>query len=482
MSDINYILKKGTVSPVENILKKGTLSPVEKLAEPGETNFLERLKLSFGGPEAQAKKKKIEEQAGLRGKFDIGDIADIVGGTLPIVGSILGGTATAVSTLGTGTLGGIALGAGAGEATKEAVGRMLGVRSDVSVTSEIAQPIMSGILTYAGGKVLQKVGGYVAGRFPKAASVITGEQDPIIRSALANPKAADIGIAQGDDALRSIVKKGAEGSLKLKNDFIKTHIAGMQKLFKGNTAKIANRSELLSAFQKSLNEAESTITKTGKLILDKEFKAAYPQRAFQIKQAFNLIKSQKKFTFESLYKLKQAVGQNAKFPKVPGVASKNPVLGSFYHYLNEFIKAKVPKNVATKYNNLNEIFTDHIRIYDQLVEAFNKGDPFKKVASVFAENNDTIRRLMQFYEEATGEKIMGAVAGRAIASEKQASFFLNPRAIIDLIISPKAQAKGVTISGRIGQRVSKYGGSILGGASSQQAQDLQDFLHLYGRQ
>src|SRR3990167_6282863 len=118
--------------------------------------FKERAKMSFGDEKTITKLKKLEEEAGLRGKPDIGDIADILGTSFPLVGSVLGGLVGGAGTAGLGTVGGAALGASTGRAVQETVGKILDVNK--KTLGESAQDVaIEGGLTYVGGKVAQKI-------------------------------------------------------------------------------------------------------------------------------------------------------------------------------------------------------------------------------------------------------------------------------------------------------------------------------------
>ena len=81
---------------------------------------------------------------------------------------------------------------------------------------------------------------------------------------------------------------------------------------------------------------------------------------------------------------------------------------------------------------------------DEMVDAFNSGDPFTRLANSLGKNKDTLRHIVEFYEKRSGQKILPLVAGRELAMEKTAAFgFLNPRSWIDFFISPETQAKAV---------------------------------------
>ena len=117
--------------------------------------FRERAKLSFGSPEKIEELKRREEEAGLRGKLDVGDIADIAGSSLPAVGGFIGG-ALGVGAGGVGAVPGMSIGTGLGEAAKRAMGQAFGVREE-TIGQEAMGTALSVGLTYSGGKALEWV-------------------------------------------------------------------------------------------------------------------------------------------------------------------------------------------------------------------------------------------------------------------------------------------------------------------------------------
>ena len=88
--------------------------------KPGLSNFMQRLKLGFGGEKEKAQQQELEKSAGLKGYPDIGDIADVAGSALPIIGGFLGAAGGTVLGTPVGGIAGAGIGAGAGEAAKQA--------------------------------------------------------------------------------------------------------------------------------------------------------------------------------------------------------------------------------------------------------------------------------------------------------------------------------------------------------------------------
>ena len=110
---------------------------------------------------------------------------------------------------------------------------------------------------------------------------------------------------------------------------------------------------------------------------------------------------------------------------------------------------------------MNKKYSDTIGMYDDVVHAFNSGDPFTKIAQTFGANKDTLRQVIDFYEKTTGNKIAPIVAGRSLAQEKNAAFgFLNPRQWVDFFISPEKQAQVVTKIGKATKAKSFNAGAV----------------------
>ena len=400
----------------------------------GLLSFGERFKMSFGGEETIAELKAREQEAGLRGRLDVGDIADIAGGALPFAGGLVGGMAG---------LGGAAVGVGLGELSRQAIGQAFGTQEKF----DIGRAVKEAGITYLGGKVLQGVGGYIANRFPKLLGTLTGQNVDEITAVLSDPKAADIGINQGDDALRAIVDSGAKESKRIALDFIKGQREGVNKLASQYNKTLATGKEILVSFRNAIRQ-EGIVIKNGNLKFPAEFLADPRNNARKISNVYRMLIGKKSFTLTELNSAKQAVGEATGFVE-RGVSSKVPILGRFYHELDDMIRTRLPQDVSKQYSQLNEVFSKNIKFYNELVKVFNSSDPFTKLAGVLRENADNLRRLLQFYEEKTGKSIISQIAGRAIAGEREAAFgLLNPREWIDIVISPKVQAKGISALGK----------------------------------
>ena len=163
-SIINYLKETEqnpvNITPAKNLLKKQD-------TEGKLLSFGQRLKMSFGSAEEVQALKQAEESAGLRGKIDVGDIADVAGSLFPIAGAIIGGAGGTVAGFGVGAVPGAAIGAAAGESVKQAIGRALGVRDERSIPRELLDVGITLGTTYAGGKLMDKAFNAVFRRLPE---------------------------------------------------------------------------------------------------------------------------------------------------------------------------------------------------------------------------------------------------------------------------------------------------------------------------
>ena len=431
---------------------KGLVEPEVSPQPQPQGGFFRRAALSFGGEDAAEEIRRIEETQGTRGRFDIGDIADIVGEALPIAGGILGaGGGTILGTPVGGAIGG-GIGVGAGEAARRAIGQALGVRGEKTVKQEVLGPVTAGVTSVVAGKIIGGVSKYAMNRFPKLLGIIAGEDSDVIEAALRNPQLANKAIKAGDEQLRNAIRIGAEQSVKLKSGFIQGHKLAFDKLAAQNKDKLVGRSELLNPFFQILKDNKVKIGKGNQLDFAISKIKANPGEITKIKEVAEAINKWDDFTLSGINDLKQLVGRLTRFADEAGIPSKSPILGSYYHSIDNLIKQKLPSQAAKSYGILNKRFSENIEVFDDLVDAFHKGDPFVRIANVFGKNKDTIRQLIDFYEKKSGQAITPIVAGRKIAEERAAAFgFLNPREWIDLLLSPKVQARAITKIGEISQ-------------------------------
>lgn len=322
--------------------------------------------------------------------------------------------------------------------TKEAV------QTGLDTTKQIAET--------TGKKVIETTGKIVEKKTPKLLSIFTGEKDDVVRSALDNPDIADLGIKNGDEALRKAVQTGADSSIKAKQSFVKAHSNAFKQLVKDNPNKLVSRQKILYQFVDDLEKSGAKV-KNGKIDFSTSKIVANPGEIAKIKTAYEAIKKWKDFSLAGTNELKQLLGQLTKFANEAGGSSKSPFLGKYYNYIDNEIKGNLPETSKKAYVEMNKKFSDSVGLYDDMVDAFNSGDPFTKLAQIFGNNKDTLRQIVDFYEKTTGNKIAPIVAGRTLAESKPAAFgFLNPRQWIDFFIDPKTQASLVT---KVGKKLKK---------------------------
>lgn len=345
--------------------------------------------------------------------------------------------------------------------------------STLGIGKTVEKPIVSG-LEKAGAstlegtsKVLSKVKpvlqvpkkslDYFSNRFPKLLSIATGESSETIAAALKNPKIADDALKMGvDKALRQEVVKGAENTIKLRNNFFKSYLEAKQKVLGEYNKTLIPKNNLVGDFNKLLKENKVIIDKGGVLNFTKSQIQANPGEITKINQAFDALRNWDKFDVNSLDEYKQLVGKLTKFANEAGIPSKSPTLGRWYNRLDETIKQRLPKELSDKYKVLNKNFSENIELYDDMVDAFNSGEPFTRLANALGKNKDSLRQVLDFYEQQTGRSPITVTAARELAMEKQAAFgFLNPRSWIDFFWSPENQAKAIIRVGELKNKTKK---------------------------
>jgi len=416
------------------------------------TGFLERLRLSFGSKAEMATKvepKGIAEGFKQKGFFgglkEMGsDIADVGGAAVTFGGAALGAVGGTVLGTPVGGVGGAAIGAGAGEAVRQAIGKGLGLRKKETPIEGIKKIGTEAALTFLGGKA----GKYILSRLPNLLGLISGEGTDVIKIAMKNPKAADAGIMAGDDALRAVVDTGAEKSIQMKNSFISSHNIAFNNIVKEAGETIIDKQLVYNSFIDRLEKEGVKFAEDGMDFTLSKIQAN-PGEISKIKQTYEALSKWEDWSVGGVNKLKQLIGSLTRFADDAGLPSKSPLLGKFYNDVNDSIKNALPKKLEKAYIALNKKFTDNIDTFDDLIDAFHKGDPFTKLANSLSNNKDSLRRIIDFYEKETGESILATVAGRKLAEEKGSSFFMNPRAFLDFILSPEVQGKMITRTGKI---------------------------------
>lgn len=421
------------------------------------TSLSDRFKRGFGDqaykdshPVVEAPNSKLPG-GGVRNI--IGKAADYAGASLPFIGGGLGAGGGTIAGFGVGGVPGAAIGVTAGESTKRAIGQAMGVRGNTSGLEETLGTGKEGTIALIGGKALQIGGGYIINRLPKLLGIISGEQSGAVNAALKYPKQADKALADGDEALRKVVATAAAKSEQLKDNFISGYKMAFDKIVGSVKGNISSKKELITAFNNGLKGRGVKVSPRGVLDFSGSKIVANPGEISKINTLRSVIKNWDDWSMRGVNELKQIAQKLAKFPNEAGGSSKSPSIGSFSHNIDSIIKGNIPKSQKAAYSKLNQKFSDGIEMYEDLVDAFNKGDPFTRMAGVFGNNKDTLRVLVNFYETQSKKpgEILGTVAGRALGEERNAAFgLINPRSYIDLFVSPHAQGKFITTMGRAG--------------------------------
>ena len=299
------------------------------------------------------------------------------------------------------------------------------------------------------------LGKYIGSRMPKLLSIITGENKEAISEILKNPKVADIALKNGDEALRNAVSNGSEKSVQIRDAFVEGHNKAFKVLAQENSGKLVNPENVADKWVNLLKGNGVKMAQDGSLDFTLSKIKANPGEISKINAAYETMQNWEDWSLAGTNKLKQIIGVLTKFPSESGGMSKSPILGQTYHILDTEIKKNLSSSASQAYSELNQNFSKNIELYNDLINAFNSGDPFTKMAGVLGDNKDSLRQLLKFYEEKTGESVLPVVAGRAAAMERQAAFgFLNPRSWIDFFFSPSAQMKMVSGLGKAQQVVS----------------------------
>lgn len=346
--------------------------------------------------------------------------------------------------------------------TAQKVGKAIGF------AAEVATPFVAGKIpgaaraagaaveegAAAAGRAAKGTTDYLLGRTPKLLGIFTGEGDDVIRAALKNPDLADVGIAEGDAALRAAVREGSQNSVAIRSAFLRGHSAAKKQILGQYQHILVPKPTVKGIFNNILRENAVDIGRDGTLDFTRSKIVANPGEIKKIQDAYNALNQWDTFTIDSLDEYKQLVGRLTRFADEAGTPSKSPTLGRFYNELNNIAANQLPKDVADQYKALNNKFSENIELYEDIVDAFNSGDPFTKLANSLGKNKDTLRQTLEFYAKEGGEDVLPIVAGRELAMEKTAAFgILNPRSWMDFFISPVAQAKAVTWAAREAKRV-----------------------------
>lgn len=233
-------------------------------------NFFERLKLSFGDKEAEARRSAIEEQSGLKGKFDVGDIADVAGAVPSLLG-FLGGSALGAPLGGVGAVGGAAAGSALGETVKQGIGSLLGVRKQFSPKDIAVEGALGGVASGAG-----KVLGLAGKALTKPTEIVLGGKGvKSIGTALSEP-ALQRAVLRGEITTDTIAQNIGKLAEKAQTQSI-NKLSSARKTITGNVNADSVITKVTSAVGKKadapLLENEKTIVEGLRKFLNQELKS-----------------------------------------------------------------------------------------------------------------------------------------------------------------------------------------------------------------
>jgi len=297
--------------------------------------------------------------------------------------------------------------------------------------------------------IAKKPFSFAVSRVPKLLGIITGESTDAVTAALKNPVAADKAIAAGDEALRTVLKDAGTKSIELRTGFLKGHRAALDQFSQSLPSGLTfDKKEIVSQFAKLL-ESKNVKIVDGELDFTTSLIQANVGEVAKVKQAWKALNTWEDFSFNGTNDLKRLLQQLTRFSDDAGVPAKSPTLGVAQRELNDLIKRTLAPEQKEVLEEINKNFANNIELFDDMVDAFNKGDPFTRLAGVFGDKKDSLRQIVEFFEKQGGDGILSTVAGRELAAERKAAFgFLNPRTWIDLIFPPEFQAKLVTRTGK----------------------------------
>lgn len=433
-----------------------TSIPKEK--DKSQMSAFERFKMSFASKDTRSALKESEKgfmKGGIREM--IGDVADVAGGSIPFALGTLGAAGGAVAGYGVGAIPGAAVGVTAGESIRGMIGQAMGVREDVKPVEEITTPIVEGVKTLIGGKIIQKGGGYILSRFPKLLGILTGKGDDIVESALKNPKAADEGLAKGDEALRTIVEQGKTKSVELRDSFNNAYQTAFSKISGVYGNRPMDKIPLFQKFTDLLKNQRVVFSREGVPDYATSKISANPGEVSKVNSAIEAMQKWDDWSLNGMIKLKQQIGALTKFPSEYGGASKSPVLGQMYHFIDEQIRQTLPKSARAKYDSLNGNYSKMINTFDDIVDAFNDKNAFARIANIFSKNRDELREIIKYYEQKTGISVSGTVAGRELGmgGTNTPAGIWNPSFWVNMLIDPKIQGKLITVPGRVNESIIK---------------------------
>ena len=236
--------------------------PQVQETSPSGGGFLQRLKLSFGGSKAREQIKQIEEEQGTRGRFEVGDLADVAGAALPLAGGIAG---SALGPIGS------AAGAAAGQGVRRIFGGLIG--ADQPTAGDIAKDVaFTGAGTFVGGKIL-------GGLFKAATKTIPEKLISTIFKQSADDIALGVktqgkNLTQSQEILEEGFRGGPEKMMVTAWNTMKQLEAQTQAIVSGKSVNVINKQgyiNLISDYLKTLKKVsfgfEPQIVQEGKTIV-----------------------------------------------------------------------------------------------------------------------------------------------------------------------------------------------------------------------
>ena len=382
---------------ISSELEKRGLNPqakVQDVAQKGDVNFFQRLRLGFGDEGARRQSEQMERQAGLKDKFDVGDIADIAGGALPFIGGGIGALGGTVLGTPVGGAAGGAIGTTAGESVRRAVGQALGVRGSKGPFDELTGTAVGGGLALAGGKALP-LAGKAAGLTGKAVGSAT---KPVSKAVLGGRNTQAIGQSFRRPKDVSDFSKG-RASLQTVSDRIDEGIEAVKKNSRQELEEIVNKlpgkkipkqqtvSSLRSDITESLGIGGSSLTKNNLV----NQAGLTEDEARVVIRLMNRVKNHKDFTDKGIINLRRSLDRASFYkPGNENFKASNQIVARLRRQLNE-IAAE-----STEDRQLSQALrraSEDMRLIDQMEFAFQGANAGRNVESAATRLSTIINQL-----------------------------------------------------------------------------------------
>src|SRR3990167_8599227 len=311
----------------------------------------ERFKMSFGSSEVREQLKQKEEAAGLRGKFDFGDIADIAGSSLPVIGAVAGAPF--------GGLAGSAVGTGLGEIARQAIDKAFGISEGYNAESEFGtlrgtgEAVKQGIYTYAGGWALGKIFNMVMKILPnKLVSTIFKQSADDIALEI---KSEGKNLVQSEEVLREGFKGNAKAMMKFALDTMKDLDKQAHGAVAGKTVNIDKRT-VINTISDYVSNFKSLARRYG-------YEPDIIKRGQQIMSGMNKAKGNK-IPAEIAYdarKFIDSVRRTSSFKTHPKLGTLEDVYKSKANYLRRALADQIPN-----FDNIMKRYKIHIDAFEDL--------------------------------------------------------------------------------------------------------------------